>query len=69
MSGILNKIKYGAIIAFVLELLRQSGFEVPTDVESAINTLIASLIVLVPWVAAFFIKESKETVKALKISK
>jgi hypothetical protein len=66
-NGILNKIKYGAVVAFVVDLIRQFGGEVPGDVESALEKMAESLVVLIPFIMAFFIKESEETKKRLKV--
>ncbi len=66
-GGLLNKIKYGAAIGYLVGLLQQFGLTVPTDVEEAMKGLVTSLVVLIPWGVAFFVKENKNTIKGLKL--
>jgi hypothetical protein len=65
----LNKIKYGIIVTFVFQALKMflPDLEIPEDIEPAINSLIESVVIIVPWVVAFFTKESKETLKTLTL--
>lgn len=61
---LLNKIKYGGMIAFVIVLIRQffPDVEIPEGFQDAIMLIIV-------FVSQFFIKENSVTVHRLKLKK
>ncbi len=63
----LNKIKYGVIITFALQVLKMVGLEVAPEIEPALNGLIGNILILIPWVASFFIKETEATTDGLTL--
>lgn len=67
----LNKVKYGIIITVVLQILRliAPDVEVPADMETMINGIINSVLVIIPWVMSYFVKETKVTTAGLTLAK
>lgn len=70
-ANVLNKVKVMLLLGVFLQIIRNffPALEIPTDFEKTLETLVNVLYVVIPVVAAWFTKETENTVRGLTLKR